>query len=180
MFIVFVLSTPWLVKGNSKLFTMYTHKAVLLFGVFRHYILWGWEWSSAYMPGLYVRVQNSCSRVLDHRVFNQLLLLEKIQLHELYICSSTPPPLIRPPLLPRNSVLTRDMFFGERKPHVHSKYLLPRICALSTTCPGGVSSLECPFDLEWPSQVKFKVTHIFKPYMSWRSRVRPYVTIKHY
>ncbi len=48
------------------------------------------------------------------------------------------PPLIRTPLLPRNSVLTREVSFGERQHHMQSQYLLPRNCVLSR----GVSSLE--------------------------------------
>ncbi len=46
-------------------------------------------------------------------------------------------PLIRTPLLPNNSLLLREVSFGEREHHMHSWYLLPRICILSR----GVSSL---------------------------------------
>ena len=40
--------------------------------------------------------------------------------------------------MPRNSVLIREVSFGEREHHMHSQYLLPRICVLSR----GVSSLK--------------------------------------
>ncbi len=50
------------------------------------------------------------------------------------------PPLIRTPLLPNNSVLIREVSFGKREHHMHSQYLLPRICVLSRV----VSSLESP------------------------------------
>ena len=48
------------------------------------------------------------------------------------------PPLIGTPLLPNNSVLIREVSFGEREHYIHSQYLLPRICVLSRE----VSSLE--------------------------------------
>ncbi len=47
-------------------------------------------------------------------------------------------PLIRTPLLPQNSVLIREVSFGEREQYIHSQYLLPKNCVLSR----GVSFLE--------------------------------------
>ncbi len=47
-------------------------------------------------------------------------------------------PLIGVPLLPQNFVLIRVVSFGERQHHMHSQYLLPKICVFS----GRVSSLE--------------------------------------
>ncbi len=38
------------------------------------------------------------------------------------------PPLVRTPLLPRNSVLIWEVSFGWREHHMHSQYLLPKIC----------------------------------------------------
>ncbi len=32
--------------------------------------------------------------------------------------------------MPRNSVLIREVSFGDREHHMHSQYLLPRICVL--------------------------------------------------
>ncbi len=51
------------------------------------------------------------------------------------VCSSAP--LIGTPLLPNGCVLIRKVSFGERQ-HIHSQYLLPRMCVLYK----GVSSLE--------------------------------------
>ena len=47
-------------------------------------------------------------------------------------------PLIGTPFLPNNSVLIREVSFGEREHHMHVRYLLPRFCVLSR----GVSSQE--------------------------------------
>ncbi len=41
------------------------------------------------------------------------------------------PHLIKTPLRPKNSVLIREVPFGEREYYIHSWYLLPRICVLS-------------------------------------------------
>ncbi len=56
----------------------------------------------------------------------------------IYMYSS--PPLIRTPLLPQNSVLIREVSFAEREHHMHSQYLLSKICVLYR----GVSFLKCP------------------------------------
>ncbi len=56
------------------------------------------------------------------------------------VCSS--PPRIRTPLLPRKSVLIREVSFAEREHRMHSQYLLPRICVLSSMSRG-VPSREC-------------------------------------
>ncbi len=47
--------------------------------------------------------------------------------------------LITTPLLPKNFVLIREVCFGERENHMHSQYLLPKICVLYR----GVPFLEC-------------------------------------
>ena len=39
-------------------------------------------------------------------------------------------PLIGTPLLPKNSVLIREVSFGEREHYMHSQYLLPGICVI--------------------------------------------------
>ncbi len=45
------------------------------------------------------------------------------------------PPLIRTPLLPKNSVLFREVSFGEREHHMHSQNLLPKIVSIIEGCP---------------------------------------------
>ena len=40
------------------------------------------------------------------------------------------PPLIGTPLLPQKCVLIREVSFGEREHHMHSQYLLPKICVV--------------------------------------------------
>ncbi len=58
-------------------------------------------------------------------------------------CSS--PPLLRTPLLSKNSVLITEVSFGEREHHMDSQYLLPKICVLKFIGGGGeVLSRECP------------------------------------
>ena len=50
-------------------------------------------------------------------------------MHMQVICNTcTVVPLIRTPLLPKNSVLIRVVSFVEREHHMHSKYLLPKVC----------------------------------------------------
>ncbi len=48
------------------------------------------------------------------------------------------PPLIRTLLLPNNSVLIKEVSFGEREHYIHLQYLLPEVCVLYR----GASSLE--------------------------------------
>ncbi len=50
-------------------------------------------------------------------------------------------PLTGTPLLPKNSVLIREVSFGEREHLMHSRYLLPRS---SVSFLRGVLSRECP------------------------------------
>ncbi len=52
----------------------------------------------------------------------------KKKLYFIWLYSSAP--LIRTSLLPNNSVLIREVFFGEREHHMHSQYFLPNICVL--------------------------------------------------
>ncbi len=63
---------------------------------------------------------------------NQSTFLVQILLRDSRYSS---PPLIRTPLLTNNSVLTREVSFGEREHYIHSWYLLPRICVFSRECP---------------------------------------------
>ncbi len=51
------------------------------------------------------------------------------------------PPLIRTPLVCNNSVLIREVSFGEREHHMYTQNMLPRNCALSRV----VSSLRVSF-----------------------------------
>ncbi len=66
------------------------------------------------------------------------------------------PSLIKTPLLPNNSVLFKQVSFGEREHHMYSCHLLPRNCILSRECPlreRPLHTVRCGLNPTWESSV---------------------------
>ncbi len=90
-------------------------------------------WNNASLNYIHWRCNTSCNII---SITYKITFSGFITLYTIHIYSG--PPLIRTPLLPSNSVLIREVSFGEREHYVHSQYLLPEICVLYR----GVSSLQ--------------------------------------
>ncbi len=56
---------------------------------------------------------------------------QSLDLHTVCLHTYGSPPLIGTPLLPNNSVLIREVSFGDREHHMYSQHLLPINCVLS-------------------------------------------------